>query len=230
MEISNKEKFYLNHIKNTLTDKGQIMFFDIGCNKGFYTKYLLELFGSDNHFHLFEASDRFFEISKNKFIDNNSVSVYNYAVSDSEGTIDLFELESSDDDVEGMSSVNNRPVFQKYKTNKKTVPAITIDSFIESNKISHINFIKIDTEGHELSVLSGMKNILKEKIVDFIQIEYGDCLTEIGKNLRDVLSFLSDYEYTLFDGSNNNLREINEENVSQFLNSHWDNFLIIKND
>jgi len=231
MQVSKKENFYLNTIKESLKKEKEsgFTFLDIGCNKGFYTQNLINLFGQNNTFYLFDASDRFFDISKNKFENKDNIKLFNSAVSDSVGTIEFYELESENDEVEGMSSTNNRDVFKNYKSIKKIVDSITLDSFIDDNGVGDIDFIKIDTEGHELNVLKGMSKALRDKKIKFIQIEYGDCLLETGKNLDDIINFLSNYDYKLFDESNGLLVELTIENSASAIYRSWDNFLIKSN-
>ncbi len=42
------------------------------------------------------------------------------------------------------------------------IPSITIDDYCESHSIDKIDFVKIDTDGHEYEVLSGMKETLRQ--------------------------------------------------------------------
>lgn len=49
----------------------------------------------------------------------------------------------------------------KKPINKEKVELVTIDNFIEKNKIKDIGLIKIDTEGLELEALLGAKNTIK---------------------------------------------------------------------
>lgn len=55
----------------------------------------------------------------------------------------------------------------------------------------HINFIKIDTQGSELQVLQGSKNLLKNQLIDILYIEYS------GK--IEILEFLADNDYIIYD-------------------------------
>ena len=49
------------------------------------------------------------------------------------------------------------------------VQTSTLDKYVDENKIDHISLLKIDTEGNEINVLEGAKNILDR--TDYIIIE-----------------------------------------------------------
>lgn len=227
MEISNDERYYISLIKNVNTS---LTIFDVGCNKGFYTDYLLNTIGNNHNYYLFDPSERFYNIVSEKFKGFNNIHINNIGVSDlNEGDINFYELISGDDDVEGMSSLNNRKVFSKYNYDINKINTINLDTFISEQKISNVDFIKIDTEGQELKILNGLKNSFKNKIINSLQIEYGDCSIENGFNLNDIINFINQYDYKLYIYDNLNLIEVNMGNSDKYINLSWCNFLIIRN-
>lgn len=62
-----------------------------------------------------------------------------------------------------LSFSNNGPGsrVENKKTNSNLVKTITIDDFVTNNKISKVDFIKMDIEGSELPSLKGASNVLK---------------------------------------------------------------------
>jgi hypothetical protein len=62
--------------------------------------------------------------------------------------------------------------YSRCKVNTRAINSTdyTLDAYCEQNNISHIEFLKIDTDGHDLDVLRGASNILKN--TKYIQIEY----------------------------------------------------------
>ena len=87
-----------------------------------------------------------------------------------------------------------------YRKNAHTkvikLPQTSLDSYIKDNNLKHIDFIKIDTEGHELSVLKGAKKILKNRQADYIQFEYGGTYKDAHTTLAMVYSLL-DKDYVI---------------------------------
>ena len=227
MEISNDERYYISLIKNTNTP---LTIFDIGCNKGFYTDYLLKTIGNNHNYYLFDPSERFYNIVSEKFKMFDNIHINNVGISDlNEENINFYELINSNDDVEGMSSLTNRAVFSNYDYKVNKINTINLDGFITEQNITNIDFIKIDTEGQELKILNGLKDSFGKKIINLIQIEYGDCAIENGYNLNHILEFINQYDYTLYIYDNLNLTEVNLNNSNNYISLPWCNFLIIRN-
>src|SRR3990172_5376808 len=100
--------------------------FDVGANIGDYTSLIVCSKQKDAKIYAFDPKDGNIEHLKQRFGREESDSVYDMS------TIGCFS-----------------------KRNKISVPCTTIDNFSAENHIDHINLIKIDVEGHELSVLMG---------------------------------------------------------------------------
>jgi FkbM family methyltransferase len=74
-------------------------------------------------------------------------------------------------------------------------PIGTIDSYCEQNGIRRIDFLKIDVEGHELSVLEGASRLVNTGNVDVIQFEFTDCNVLSRVFLRDFYECLPQYRF-----------------------------------
>jgi FkbM family methyltransferase len=53
------------------------------------------------------------------------------------------------------------------------VDVTTGDAFCGRHGLEHVDFLKIDAEGHDLQVLIGFKEMLSRQAVDFVQVEVG---------------------------------------------------------
>ena len=53
------------------------------------------------------------------------------------------------------------------------VPVTTLDEFCFQHNVSHIDYLKIDTEGLDLDVVAGAKRILEADVVRMIEVECG---------------------------------------------------------
>lgn len=95
-----------------------------------------------------------------------------------------------------------------------------LDEYCSENGIVHIDFLKIDTEGWELDVLKGARNILDN--CDFIQFEYGGTFQRKGILLKDVYEFLKGWSIFSIEPGRLNLRPEAVENYA------YANFLATK--
>ena len=78
----------------------------------------------------------------------------------------------------------------------KKVNIITIDDFVNENKIKKIDFIKIDTEGYELKILKGAKETIKKFKPKIAISAYHK--KEDKKEIPDfLLKIRPDYQYKL---------------------------------
>lgn len=71
------------------------------------------------------------------------------------------------------------------------LPVIRLDNYMRQNNISHIDFLKIDTEGFELDVLLSLGDKLPS--VTHIQFEYGGTYPDRGITLGHVYNLLKNY-------------------------------------
>ena len=142
-------EFFLN--KNSV-------FFDIGTNKGEYAYYAEKLMNPKN-IYLFEPEKK---LNKQLNTIFSNCQVNNLALSDSKGThqfkipvingvidncLSSLEVDTKEDN-------ETEAIIYEVKTD-------TIDNFTKEKNIIH-DLIKIDVEGHELSVLKGAENFISK--------------------------------------------------------------------
>ena len=168
-------------IKNIFEVKNDAVIFDIGAWKG-DTAYFFSKKCSDNaQIYAFEPDNYAFQILekiKNKYKLNNVITK-NVLFSNAEKEIDF------------ISMIKNTPTVKK-----KT---ITIDKFVEENNIEKIDYIKMDVEGAERTILEGaIKTIKKFKPHLAIAIYHGGKL--FMEDFYDIPLFIKnimgeDYQY-----------------------------------
>lgn len=66
----------------------------------------------------------------------------------------------------------------------------TLDDFCRDQGLERIDFLKIDTEGHELKVLQGASGLLKAEKIDAIQFEFNEMNVISRVFLRDFFELL----------------------------------------
>jgi len=169
--------------------------FDVGANIGEWTTLVSSII-PDSRIYSFEPSEQTFQtLSKTRFSDK--VSLFNIGLGEKNETKDFF--------VYGVNSTLNS-IFSRHIKDEESIKntrvekAIfeTLDSFCTRNNINNISFLKIDTEGNELSVLKGAEQYIKEGRIDAIQFEYGGTYIDAHVLLKDIYSFFDNKPYDIF--------------------------------
>lgn len=150
---------------------------DIGANVGHYTKKLSDLVGAAGRVLAFEPIPTTFSLlaSNVQRFPVQNVSLFNVAISDRTMAIGMALPRSSD----GMANY-----YQAHVTSTADGEISVMTCALDSLKIENrVSLIKIDAEGHEAFVLSGMKSLIRESMPTLI-IETGK--KEIVDELRTV--------------------------------------------
>lgn len=180
---TNGELKFFNSIKNNMKT-----IFDVGCRSD---SLFLQF---PNEVHYFDPEFAFLsELQKLPTI--NSKSFYNnFGLSDKNEKIDYYP--------KYQSFVDRVNVDGTDVNNKKILELRTAYSYIEDNKIEHIDFLKIDTEGYELKVIKGFGDKIDN--VDIIQFEYGGTWKDINIKLLDMVEYLKPHGFINFYYLSNN--------------------------
>jgi FkbM family methyltransferase len=168
---------------------------DIGCHKGEILDEIIKIAPQGKHL-AFEPIPVFFNLLKNKYNHNLQVTIYAYAVSDSDGKITF-------------NYVKNAPAYsgikkRKYNTNQPNIEEITVDAIkLDSLNINHkIDLIKIDVEGAEYKVLAGAFNT--------IMINKSIVIFEFGKGASDYYHTTPQMIFDYFDKLNMSIYNLSE--------------------
>jgi len=170
--------------------------FDVGANKGDFTKIILDFFNNDNiEVHSFEPSKAAFELLNNN-IKSDKVILNNKGLGKLAGIFPFY----TDFPGSGTASLTKRKldylgVDFHYS---EDVSVDTLDDYCIANNIKEIDLLKLDVEGHELDVLEGSKEMLKRKMIKMISFEFGGCNIDTHTFLRDFYYLLNEYGFLLY--------------------------------
>ncbi|MEN0052115.1 MAG: FkbM family methyltransferase [Mucilaginibacter sp.] len=81
------------------------------------------------------------------------------------------------------------------KAEEVAIALTTIDDFVADHNISKIALLKIDTEGHELSVLKGASKTIAAGIAEVIQMEFNEMNIISRTFLKDIVDILPGYNF-----------------------------------
>lgn len=178
-----------------------ISIFDIGANKGKTVNKYRALF-PDAEIYCFEPFPESITELQKRFADDQKIHVVSKAI-DREKSIATFYV----NELDATNSLLPRPkskrrYYPKLAGAKETidVEVISLDEFISASDISTIDILKFDIQGSELNALHGAKNLLARGNTSLIYTEimfishYED-----APLFHEIWSFLSNYDYSLFD-------------------------------
>ena len=173
---------YLKHNEN-------ICIFDIGANIGNWTHSLFEHAENTSSLivHAFEpCTDTYTTLTTNLHSWNLSGNIKSnkLALSSSVSKRPFYSLGPNN----GTNSLSLPADTSKYSV--EAVQTETIDSYCSRNNISHIDLIKIDTEGHDMEVIYGANNMLSSGAIDVLQFEYNHRWIYGRHFLRDAFEHL----------------------------------------
>ena len=178
------QKKWIKFLNNNKYNKFELLI-DIGAHEGesiklfsknFYIKKIIS----------FEASPINFEYLKKKIeqnkqaYNNTEIILENIALGAKDKTVEFKQFEESSSST--IQKIDEESEYYKRKfrlisflNNKKIYETIQIKvsklkDYVEKNNIKKIDFLKIDTEGYEFEILSGLEN--KIQLVDIVMFEH----------------------------------------------------------
>ena len=203
------EKEIIKIVKN----RKKLIVFDVGCYRGVFTKTILKSIKKKKYkFYLFDINKNvkqyIADLLKSKNIYYHEVAIsnrngkakYNYnGFFEAAGT-SLSSLYKND-----IKWVASRKLLLKIlflKTGKFTkylVSTITIDKFLEKNKIKSVDVMKVDTDGSEFKFLQGANETLKNNKVKIILLEVSDKKNSYINKEKKIVNFLKKRKYTFIE-------------------------------
>lgn len=162
--------------------------FDVGGYKGEFATDILCKY--DANIYVFEPIKDFFEIIKNKFIQNKKVNVFN------------FGLAGKNADLQISLSDNSSSVYLKGEKTE-TIKLKSIVEFLNTHNIKKVDLIKINIEGGEYELLESLISNNLINVFKNIQVQFHDFLiqnakermNEIQKNLSKTHKLTYQYEF-----------------------------------
>ena len=204
-----------NEILTYFKKNNKKIVFDVGCYRGNFTTNFInneKKLGVESDFFLFDPNPnvknylkimlknqkvKFFNLALdntnaeknfylNNFFEPSGSSLKNFNKEDKKwsGTRKLFfQILQPFKKIEGFSEIN--------------VKTQTLDNFCSTSNISCIDVLKIDTEGNELNVLQGAKNLLSEDKIKLIYVEISETKQKFVEKERAVIELLTSYNFEL---------------------------------
>lgn len=178
--------------------KPGMVFFDVGANLGQYTLLAAQSVGVSGKVHGFEPNRRMFEELKFN-VELNSMGarcvLNKLAVSDKAGVANLSCYEEG---AEVYGSIGTAKREEADIVAHEEVATTTLDDYVQTNEIKHIDLIKMDIEGAELLALRGGEHLLQQSNAPTIVFEMSDTNTKgFGYKAIEIWNALESYGYEM---------------------------------
>jgi FkbM family methyltransferase len=166
---------------------------DVGGNRGEYAAAVRQCF-PECSIHVFEPSPECATQLRCRFDGDLSVVIHEVAVSDEAGERVLWTVEAGS----ALASLTRRRLEHVGLSMDQSsiVRSIRLDDLVQSGALVHVDWIKIDVEGHELAVLQGARSLLGS--VSLVQFEFGGCNIDTRSFFRDYWYLFTDLGFRLF--------------------------------
>ena len=196
---------FLNFGHNIFNKK--FYFIDIGCSRGFFSMYLLNLKNLKAEGICIDPLKEALKDFK-KILEYNKIKrakILNGIVSDKKNSLrEIFRV----NDFHGYYSIIKNLSFADKKINEKfKINTFTLDQLIfQKYKFKKLDFIKIDTEGAEYEILTKSIKTMKK----FKPIIY----CEVTRNKSKIFNLLSKHGYKFFTISGEKKIKLNSKNFN----------------
>jgi len=112
-----------------------------------------------------------------KYADKITHNMSNCAISSYNGTMEMYLSKDTNQWSKGIShavvqqgeKLLENAGNQKYYDRKITIPCMTLQSYLKENNITQIDYLKVDTEGHEMDIFEAYNWSVKPT---FMKIEH----------------------------------------------------------
>jgi FkbM family methyltransferase len=202
--------------------------FDIGANIGEWSLYVQKSCPNIKKIYAFEPTPTSF-LRLKETSETTVIHPFNIGFSSKKHESNIFIFESNSE----LNTIHNRDGLSEsiriLKSHVKVpIDLETVDEFCVENNVQNIDFIKIDTEGHEVDVLIGMSEMLKRELVKVVQFEYGGTYIDSRRLLKDAYAVFENKPYSIYLLHPDHLQCVNKYDQS-LENFYYKNFLAISN-
>jgi FkbM family methyltransferase len=161
--------------------------FDVGANEGQSCIPYSQVLPNAN-IYAFEPVPATFESLLVATRGHENIFAHNIALSSENGTLEISAA--------GTSTMN-RVRAGARRNGVVEIQAQTVEDFCCEYQISHVDFLKIDTEGHDLAVLQGCGDFVGN--IDFVQCETSaNRYNRFHNGFVEIFNFMSDAGFYLF--------------------------------
>ena len=176
-------------VLSRLVESGQVVL-DIGANIGYFSLLFAKWVGATGAVHAFEPfPETVLRFKRNLELNprlKSIVRIHELAISDSVGSLSMAVPD------QGNSGCN-----YLRTDGSQTIKVTTLDAFVQQERLSNIDLIKIDVEGSEVALLEGARETI-ERFRPVLMIEVNpSTLQRFSKTSADLIELLGKHRYRM---------------------------------
>jgi FkbM family methyltransferase len=183
-----------NRLVHKMLHKEPRLAIDIGGNIGDYTAEIRRR-NISTEIHTFEPSKVNIQKLNKRFGGDKKIVILPFALSDKAGSATLFSNKPGS----GLGSLTHRNL-EHFNINfevREEVNTIKFEDYWKEHLSSrNLDIVKIDVEGHELSVLNGFGKAIS--VTNIVQFEFGGCNIDTRTYFHDFWSFFKEHNFDLY--------------------------------
>lgn len=191
------ERYFLQYLQKKMK---LTTVFDVGANTGEYCKDIRTYF-PETQIYAFEPHPKTYAmLTKN--VAKKQFHPFQVALGEKKGKIKLWDFAEDAElkhtqPTSTLASVHKDVIsgLHKQKAMSFTVTLETVDHIVKQKKIDHIDLLKVDTEGSELSVLKGAEQTIREGKISLIQFEFNEMNAYSSVFFKQYIDFLPEYVF-----------------------------------
>lgn len=168
---------------------------DVGANRGIWTLRMRRLLSSNGLLIAFEANKSCYQYLNEAFSSADNVKCFHLAITDKAGHVPIFEHSSETELLH--SGTTLKPSGDMVLLD--TVPGTSIDKFLSQNnsfQLGDVRLMKVDTEGGEIEVIKGAREVLRQ-FRPFLIIEI--LHRNLAMNMNQLLKLLDGHACYIFE-------------------------------
>jgi FkbM family methyltransferase len=189
------EEGVLHHVQSSLGTKQRVTVFDVGANIGEYADRVLARWDDHVDLRCFEPSPSTYRMLSERLAGRPGVTLENLGLSDKNGSLVLHTPGAGSKVASVYASRTSRE--NGGLDQDEEIRVQTLDAYCADHQIDALDYLKLDVEGHELSVLKGANTMLQSGAIRFIQFEFSAACIDARVFFRDFWEILGQ-EYVLF--------------------------------
>lgn len=194
------EKYVIESVLKKYFPDEEVTIFDVGAHIGNYSKEIKQAFPYSK-IYAFEPNIYAFK-SLDDRLSGTDIERFCVGLSSSTSKQEMYIFASKKQSQ--LTSLYKKVLSDLHRADEILeieIETISLDEFCEKRKIEKINFLKIDTEGHELEVIIGAKKMISAGKIEIIQFEFNEMNVVSRVFLKDFYDELIDYNIYRIDSS-----------------------------